>query len=429
MYALLAALKGELFRPGTPAWLGSTPREPPVLGRMAEHEGPQRRAARRLERVLAHDAGMGALRAAACDRRHGRRPDRGHRAAAGRDRLRASGWPCSRCGCSSGAARRSRPSTCCPLLPLLALSLALVLGRSRAALARRFGRGVSPPAVGLAAAAALVLLVVAYQRSEQELWTADPVAGQSEAVSWIRHDVPPSSRIIIDDYLWNALHVPPAGDPGLQGRAVLLGGRRGPESRAPRLQRQLAHGQLRRHHAADARGRRTAGFPDRHARPRSLPNGRPLQHGRLACGNPPCGTEHGLHRPRSPAPDGTLMHDVGLSARPTARLGCRFAGTLGSCAIAARRPAAQRRRHRDRPVVPPDRQCSGRSRETPRATRPRTPSTLTPSAEPQMSHASTAKTAGPPPGPAPTRPATPGSRPMGARRRMAGRADLGGPAA
>ncbi len=103
-----------------------------------------------------------------------------------------------------------------PLLPLLALSIAVVLARSGTALTRRFGRPVSLPAVGLAVAAALVLLFVAYERSERALWTGDPVAGQSEAVTWIRHDVSPGSRIIIDDYLWNALHAPPAGDPSFK---------------------------------------------------------------------------------------------------------------------------------------------------------------------------------------------------------------------
>jgi hypothetical protein len=100
-----------------------------------------------------------------------------------------------------------------PLLPLLALSIALVLAKAGRALARRFGRPVSLPAVGLAVGAALVLLFVAYQRSERALWTGDPVLAQTEAVTWIRHDVSPGSRIIIDDYLWNALHAPPAGDP------------------------------------------------------------------------------------------------------------------------------------------------------------------------------------------------------------------------
>lgn len=100
-----------------------------------------------------------------------------------------------------------------PLLPLLALSIALVLARAGRVLSRRWGRPASIGAVGLAVAAALLLLFVAYERSERALWTGNPVGGQAEAVAWIRHDVPPSSRIIIDDYLWNALHAPPAGDP------------------------------------------------------------------------------------------------------------------------------------------------------------------------------------------------------------------------
>ncbi len=112
-----------------------------------------------------------------------------------------------------------------PLLPLLALSLALVVGGAGKALARRYGRRVSMPAVALAVGAAVLLLVVAYQRSEEALWTGDPVAGQTAAVNWIRHEVPPGSRLIIDNYLWNALHAPPVRRPRLQGRPVLLGGR------------------------------------------------------------------------------------------------------------------------------------------------------------------------------------------------------------
>ncbi len=103
-----------------------------------------------------------------------------------------------------------------PLLPLLALCIALVLGSAATALRTRFGLPASAPLVGLAVAAAALLLVVGYQRSERALWTGDPVDGQIAAVGWVRHHLPPSSRIVIDDYMWSELHVPPAGAPAFR---------------------------------------------------------------------------------------------------------------------------------------------------------------------------------------------------------------------
>jgi 4-amino-4-deoxy-L-arabinose transferase-like glycosyltransferase len=103
-----------------------------------------------------------------------------------------------------------------PLLPLLALCIALVINRGNAALARRLGRRVSAPVLVAAFGATLLLVLVAYERSERALWTGDPVNGQAEAVRWIRRNVPPRSRIVIDDYLWNALHAPPPGQPAFK---------------------------------------------------------------------------------------------------------------------------------------------------------------------------------------------------------------------
>ena len=100
-----------------------------------------------------------------------------------------------------------------PLLPLLALSIALVLGSGAGQLARRVGRPASLAAVGLAVAGCALLIGIAYERSERQLWTGNPVGGQIAAVNWVRKHVAPSSRIIIDDYMWNELHVPPAGAP------------------------------------------------------------------------------------------------------------------------------------------------------------------------------------------------------------------------
>jgi hypothetical protein len=100
-----------------------------------------------------------------------------------------------------------------PLLPLLALSIVLVLAKGTTALAGRMSRPVSLRTLGLAIAAMLFLLVVGYERSERKLWTGDPVAGQLAAVRWIRHHVAPSSHMVIDDYMWNELRAPQAGDP------------------------------------------------------------------------------------------------------------------------------------------------------------------------------------------------------------------------
>jgi hypothetical protein len=59
----------------------------------------------------------------------------------------------------------------------------------------------------------VALLIVAYARSDRGLWTKDPVAGQLQAVGWIQHHVPPSSHMVIDEYMWEELHDPPPGDP------------------------------------------------------------------------------------------------------------------------------------------------------------------------------------------------------------------------
>jgi len=103
-----------------------------------------------------------------------------------------------------------------PLLPLLALCLALVIGdavqaarRLRARRLRLVGSGLGIATV----AACALLLLAAYARSERGLWTKDPVAGQVNAVRWIQRHVPASSRMVIDMYMWQELHDPPAGDP------------------------------------------------------------------------------------------------------------------------------------------------------------------------------------------------------------------------
>jgi hypothetical protein len=103
-----------------------------------------------------------------------------------------------------------------PLLPLLALSLALVLDQGVGGLQRRLparlaGR-TAAGVLGLAILACAFLVVVASQRSGEGLWTKDPVQGQLQAVKWVERHVPPSSRIVIDQYMWNALHAPSPGE-------------------------------------------------------------------------------------------------------------------------------------------------------------------------------------------------------------------------
>ena len=102
-----------------------------------------------------------------------------------------------------------------PLLPFLALSIALVVHEAVAATRRLTPRrpGLGTGLVVLAMAGAAVLALVAYERSDRGLWTNDPVAGQVSAVTWIQRHVPPSSRIVIDDYMWDELHHPPRGEP------------------------------------------------------------------------------------------------------------------------------------------------------------------------------------------------------------------------
>ena len=102
-----------------------------------------------------------------------------------------------------------------PLLPLLALSVALVVHEAIAAARRlRPGWRATGPALGaLAVACAVALALLGYMRSDRGMWTKDPVAGQVDAVKWIERHVPASSRMVIDEYMWDELHDPPRGVP------------------------------------------------------------------------------------------------------------------------------------------------------------------------------------------------------------------------
>ena len=104
-----------------------------------------------------------------------------------------------------------------PLLPLLALSLALVVNEIVAHVRRRtplkVAGQIAAGVIGLAIVGCGVLLVIGYERSDNGLWTRHPVNAQVQAVKWVERHLPPSSRMLIDDYMWNDLHSPPSGEP------------------------------------------------------------------------------------------------------------------------------------------------------------------------------------------------------------------------
>jgi hypothetical protein len=103
-----------------------------------------------------------------------------------------------------------------PLLPLLALSLALVLDRVSGfyrGLPTRIAGQLAAAVIGVTVLACGFLLVVGHKRTGGGLWTENSVRGQLQAVSWIRRHLPADSRMVIDNYMWNALHYPPHGEP------------------------------------------------------------------------------------------------------------------------------------------------------------------------------------------------------------------------
>lgn len=102
-----------------------------------------------------------------------------------------------------------------PLLPLLALGVAITVAgvadfvRSWAASPNGAARFVTILCLlGIAIGAG-----DAYSRAGVKAWTADPVKGQLEAIRWVQRNLPHDSRILIDDYMWSALHTPATGMP------------------------------------------------------------------------------------------------------------------------------------------------------------------------------------------------------------------------
>jgi len=104
-----------------------------------------------------------------------------------------------------------------PLLPLLALCLALIAGDCVSALRElapaAAARRLSGAAIALIVCVCLACVAVAYERSGTGLFVGDPVDAQVAAVRWVQTHVPPSSNMIIDMYMFADLHYPRAGAP------------------------------------------------------------------------------------------------------------------------------------------------------------------------------------------------------------------------
>lgn len=104
-----------------------------------------------------------------------------------------------------------------PLLPLLALCLALIAGDCVSALRERApaaaARRVSAAAIALVVCLCMACVAVAYDRSGTGLFTRNPVGAQVAAVRWVQTHVAPSSNMIIDMYMFADLHYPRGGAP------------------------------------------------------------------------------------------------------------------------------------------------------------------------------------------------------------------------
>jgi hypothetical protein len=108
-----------------------------------------------------------------------------------------------------------------PVLPLLALSLALVVGlvvHGFIARARRTSVRVTCAAgvavVALGAGWAFVgadQFGSSYGRAWHNLWNERPVDAQMDAIRWSQAHLPTNSRMIVDMYMWLDLHHPDAG--------------------------------------------------------------------------------------------------------------------------------------------------------------------------------------------------------------------------
>lgn len=97
-----------------------------------------------------------------------------------------------------------------PLLPFLALAIAVLAHRLPLVVAQRATRYRATLAVGLALTLSLGCISgLGYylaQPDNRAIWLARPVTGQEQAVAWVEQRVPPQSKIIMDMYMWVDLH-------------------------------------------------------------------------------------------------------------------------------------------------------------------------------------------------------------------------------
>lgn len=101
-----------------------------------------------------------------------------------------------------------------PLLPLLAINLGVVVGLAAGALRtqRRLARlWLLVPAAALAGCALGTVRGFqgpnyGYRENPLIAWTTTPADVQGQAVAWIRANLPPESRMIIDQAMWLDLH-------------------------------------------------------------------------------------------------------------------------------------------------------------------------------------------------------------------------------
>jgi hypothetical protein len=104
-----------------------------------------------------------------------------------------------------------------PLLPLLALCLALVAGECVSALQRKLpgrpARMLGAAAVSLVGCGCLVGVAAGYEHAGHGLFTKRPVDAQVRAARWVQTHLPPTSTLIIDMYMFADLHYPQAGAP------------------------------------------------------------------------------------------------------------------------------------------------------------------------------------------------------------------------
>jgi hypothetical protein len=104
-----------------------------------------------------------------------------------------------------------------PLLPLLALCLALIAGDYVSALRQRApaaaARGLGGAAIALILCVSLACVAVVYEAAGTGLFVRDPVDAQVAAVRWVQTHIPSSSNMIIDMSMFADLHYPRAGAP------------------------------------------------------------------------------------------------------------------------------------------------------------------------------------------------------------------------